>query len=232
MPKATWRVWEALAVYVAAFFAGGIAALPVLHLVGEDDFGAIVATVVAALVILGVLVFWLQRGHAGWVDVLGVPSDWLSEVRAGVVFGIGLYPVVVFVVGLALVVVFRFLSGHPVQAPEQISQDLPILGTAITIAYGVVLAPIGEELFFRGVLFRAIRDRYGFAGGALGSAVAFGSIHYIPGPALGSLLLMTVMVFTGVGLAFIYERRGSIVAPIVAHMTFNVIGLALIYGLR
>ncbi|MGE5459492.1 MAG: lysostaphin resistance A-like protein [Solirubrobacterales bacterium] len=231
-PKATWRPWQALAVYLGAFLAGGIAALPVLQLMGNDDFGAIVSTVVAAAVILGVLVFWLQRGHPGWVDVLGVPKDWVAEVRAGVVFGIGLYPAVVFVVGLVLVVVFRVLSGHSVQAPEQISQHLPVAGTIVTIVYAIALAPLGEELFFRGVLFRAIRDRYGFPAGALGSAVAFGSIHYIPGPALDSLLLMTVMVFTGLGLAYIYERRGSIVAPIAAHVTFNAIGLALIYGLR
>lgn len=231
-PKATWRAWEALAVYLGAFLAGGIAALPVLQLMGDDDFGAIVSTVVAAAVILGVLAFWLQRRHPGWLEVLGVPRDWVAEVRAGVVFGIGLYPVVVFVVGLVLVVVFRALSGDSVQAPEQISRDLPAVGTIVTIVYAVALAPLGEELFFRGVLFRAIRDRYGFAAGAFGSAVAFGSIHYVPGPALDSLLLMTVMVFTGLGLAYVYERRGSIVAPIAAHVTFNAIGLALIYGLR
>ncbi len=229
MPKATWRWWEALAVYVGAFFAGGIAALPVIQMVGDDDLGAIVSTVVAALVILGVLLFWLRRAHPRWVAILGVPRRWLPEVRAGIVFGIGLYPLVVFVVGLLLVVLFRALSGHSVQAPEQISQGLPIVGTVATILYAIVLAPIGEELFFRGVLFRSLRDRHGFLGGGLGSAVAFGLIHYIPGPALDSLLLMTVMVFTGLGLAYIYERRGSIIAPIAAHMTFNAIGLVLIY---
>jgi len=228
-PKATWRWWEAIAVYVGAFFAGGIAALPVLELVGDDDLGAIVSTIAAALVILGVLVFWLRRAHPTWVEVLGVPRRWGPEVRAGIVFGIGLYPVVVFVVGLLLVVLFRFLSGESVQAPEQVSQDLPAIGTLATIVYAVVLAPIGEELFFRGVLFRSLRDRHGFLGGALGSGFAFGLIHYIPGPALDSLLLMSVMVFTGLGLAYIYERRGSILAPIAAHVTFNVIGLALIY---
>jgi membrane protease YdiL (CAAX protease family) len=48
----------------------------------------------------------------------------------------------------------------------------------------------------------------------------------------GSLLLMGVMVFTGVALAWFYERRGNIVASMVAHATFNVIGLTLILALR
>jgi hypothetical protein len=230
-PKATWRWWEALGAYVVAFLAGGIAALPVLSLVGEDDLGAIVSTVVAALVIVAVLVFWLQRMHPGWVDVLGVPRRWWPDVKAGVLFGIGLYPAVVFLVGALLVLLFQALSGETVQAPEQISEDLPLFGTVVTALYAVVLAPIGEELFFRGVLFRSIRDRHGFWAGALGSSVVFGLIHYIPGPALDSVLLMSVMVFTGFGLSYIYERRGAILAPMAAHMAFNVIGLTLIYVL-
>lgn len=230
-PKATWRWWEALGVYVLAFFAGGIAALPVLGLMGDDDLGAIVSTVVAALVILAVVVFWLRWMHPGWVAVLGVPRRWWPDVKAGVLFGIGLYPTVVFIVGALLIVIFQFLSGDTVRAPEQVSEDLPILGTAVTALYAVVIAPIGEELFFRGVLFRSIRDRHGFWAGALGSSVLFGLIHYIPGPALDSVLLMSVMVFTGFGLSYIYERRGAILAPMAAHVTFNVIGLTLIYVL-
>jgi membrane protease YdiL (CAAX protease family) len=43
---------------------------------------------------------------------------------------------------------------------------------------------------------------------------------------------MTVMFFTGIALCFIYERRRTIVAPIAAHVTFNVIGIVLILGFR
>ena len=41
----------------------------------------------------------------------------------------------------------------------------------------VVVAPITEELFFRGLLFRALRDRHGFWLGAAVSAVLFGFVH-------------------------------------------------------
>lgn len=230
-PKATWSWWEAVLVYLGAFFVAGIAALPVIEVVGDDDLGSIVATVAAALVILGIVVFWLRRQHPRWLDVIGLPRRWFPDARAGAVFGIGLYVVVVFIVGALLVLLFQAISGEAVDAPEQVSTDLPPIGVVTTIVYAVVLAPIGEELFFRGVLFRSIRDHRGFWAGALGSSVAFGLIHYIPGPALDSVLLMTVMVFTGLGMSYIYERRGSIVAPIAAHMAFNAIGLILIYGL-
>jgi membrane protease YdiL (CAAX protease family) len=150
----------------------------------------------AALVILG-SVFWLP-GAPGWVDVLGVPRHWFPDARSGAIFGIGLYVVVVFVVGALLVVLFQAITGETVEAPEQVSTGLPPIGVAATVLYAVVLAPIGEELFFRGVLFRSVRDTYGFWAGALASSLAFGLIHYIPGPPLDSVLLMTVMVF-GIG---------------------------------
>jgi len=41
-----------------------------------------------------------------------------------------------------------------------------------------------------------------------------------------------VMVATGFALAWIYRRRGNLLAPIVAHTTFNAIGLTLLYSLR
>jgi membrane protease YdiL (CAAX protease family) len=62
--------------------------------------------------------------------------------------------------------------------------------------------------------------------------VAFGLIHFIPGAWQDSVLLMSVMVFTGIALAWFHDRRDNLLANIVAHMTFNVIGLTLIYAIR
>lgn len=231
-PKATWHWWEALGVYLLVFFVAGFATLPVLKSVDSEDLATILASFIASLVIVAGLVFWLQRTQPGWSAVMGLPERWGTEIRAGVVWGLVLYPAVVFVVGLTINLLLRAISGEVVRAPEQIPQDLSAFGVIVTLVYGVVVAPLGEEFFFRGVLFRSIRDRHGFWPGALGSSVAFGLIHYMPGPGLNAVLLMTVMVFTGVGLAWIYERRGTVVAPMAAHATFNVIGVVLIYALR
>lgn len=217
--------------YLGAFLVGGAAVIPMLG-VGEEGLGLVLGSMVASLVVLGLVLLWLRALHPTWTRVLGFPRPAGPDVRAGIVFGIGLYPVVVFVVGALLVTLLRLVTGQPVEAPEQLPSDLGPGGIAVAVLYAVVVAPVSEELFFRGVLFRSIRDRHGFWPGALASSVAFGLIHYVPAPALDVLLLMTVMVFTGVGLAFIYERRGSLWAPMAAHATFNVIGLALIYSLR
>jgi len=232
---ATWSWYEALGIYLLAFLLAGLATLPFIQLMEpEADFTNIVLTVVSALVIVGVLVLWLTRYHPGWLEVMRLPAPgtWRKEIGAGVVFGLGLYPVMVFLVGGLLAYLLQTISGEPVQSPEQVGEHLPSVGTMLTIVYAFVIAPLAEELFFRGILFRALRDRHGFWVGAVGSAIGFGLIHFIPGSAIDAALLMIVMFFTGLALCFIYERRGTIVAPLAAHVTFNVIGITLIFGLR
>ena len=144
---ATWSWYEALGVYLLGFVLAGLATLPFIQLMEpEADFTNIVLTVVAALVIIGVLVLWLSRYHRGWLEVLRLPEPgtWSKEIGSGVVFGIGLYPVMVFVVGGLLTVLLQTISGEPVEAPEQVGEHLPAVGTAITVVYAIVIAPICE----------------------------------------------------------------------------------------
>jgi uncharacterized protein len=102
-------------------------------------------------------------------------------------------------------------------------------GAIMLVILACVVAPITEEFFFRGVLFRTVRDRHGFWAAALLSAIPFGLSHFVPAPSLiDSLLLQLTMVATGIGLAWVYERRGTIVSSMAAHMAFNVIGVVTI----
>lgn len=231
-PPVTWTWYEAVGVYLLAFLIAGFAALPVVEVVHDEDLATIAASLLAGLVIVGVLLFWLRRYHPTWREAIGFPPQIWPEVRAGLLFGVALYPLILFVVGGILALLLRAISGQDVSAPEQVSTQLPVYGTVLTIVYALVIAPAGEELFFRGILFRSLRQRYGLVIGLITSALAFGLIHYIPGAWQDSVLLMGVMVFTGIALGWLHERRDNLVANIVAHMTFNVIGLTLIYAIR
>lgn len=231
-PPATWRWWEALGVYLGAVLLGGAATLPVFSLVRSEALAGIVASAVVALVTIGVLAAWLRTLHPGWLGTIGLPRPTGRDLGAGVAFGLVLYPAVTLVVGGLLAVLLSLVAGEPVRPPEQLPTDLGPGGLVAAGIYALLVAPFGEELFFRGVLFRAVRDRHGFWPGAAVSSACFGLIHYVPGPAAGTILLMTVMAVTGLGFAFIYERRGALWAPIAAHATFNVIGLTLIFTLR
>jgi len=89
----------------------------------------------------------------------------------------------------------------------------------------VIGAPVGEELFFRGFLFGSLRARLSFLPSAGISSVIFAFLH-------GQALLILVMVFVGIALAYLYERRGSLATSIAAHAMFNLIGFTLILMYR
>jgi membrane protease YdiL (CAAX protease family) len=231
-PRSTWTWWEAVGVYLGCWIVASVLTLPIFLAIGNEDVANLVASAAIAVINVAILVFWLSRRHPGWASMIGFPRRAWPEIRAGVGFGLILYPGIAFGVGLVISLLLHEISGRDVTAPNQVPSDLPAFGVVVTILYAVVIAPIHEEFFFRGVLFRSLRDRYGFGVGGAGSAAAFGLVHYMPAPFVDSLLLMSVMVFTGFALAYLYERRGNIVAPMIAHATFNTIGLILIYLVR
>jgi membrane protease YdiL (CAAX protease family) len=231
-PLATWRWWEAILVYLLILVVSAFASLPIFRLIRSQGLANLSASAVIALINVALLVVWLQAFHPRWREVIGFPRRVWPEVRSGLGFGALLYPVIVLGVGIVVNLLLQVITGRSVRSPRQLPAHLSDAGVAVSIVYAVVIAPIHEELFFRGILFRSLADRYGFAIGATGSGLAFGLIHYVPGPWYGSVLLMSVMVFTGVALAWFYERRGNIAASMVAHATFNVIGLTLILALR
>lgn len=229
----TWGAGEAVVAYLIGFLGAAILVTPILATFGASSTVNSVANVVVALATLGVLLLWLRLRHPGAVAAIGLRSPRpLRDLRDGILFGLLLYPAVAFVAATLVQTLIRVLTGAEASAPQQVPTDLTPVGTAVVIAYAVLVAPFAEEFFFRGILFGALASRYGFAAGALGSAALFGLIHFVPAPWPDAVLLITVMVPTGFGLAWIRARRGSLYASIGAHLAFNVIGLVLIFAAR
>jgi membrane protease YdiL (CAAX protease family) len=238
-PRSTWGWFEGIGVYLLASLAAGFAAYPVLKVLGDTSVNGavgqteILATILADVVIVGVLVFWLARWHREWRAAMVLPPAperiW-RHLLYGAIAGLILVPAVGLVSG-AIEVIFREAVGHQVSVPEQVAPGLSPLASGFLVVLAVALAPLSEEFFFRGVLFRTVRDRHGFWPAALASAIPFGLVHYVPSPAIDALVLQLTMVGTGIGLAWIYERRGTVLASMAAHMAFNVVGLVTILGL-
>lgn len=90
--------------------------------------------------------------------------------------------------------------------------------TVILIA--VVAAPLTEELIFRGCLYGILRQIGGKFVAIAVSSLLFALIHG-HGPSLAGLMILSV------GLSLLYEKTGSLWAPILLHAAFN--GLS-IYG--
>jgi len=77
-------------------------------------------------------------------------------------------------------------------------------------------APLAEELLFRGILYVSIKQA-GYPRLAWwGVALLFGLSH-------GHLPTLLPLSFFGLALAWLYERTGSLLAPLVAHAGFNAV---------
>ena len=85
-----------------------------------------------------------------------------------------------------------------------------------------VLAPMSEEMFFRGFIYTAFRERYGVLYGVLISSGIFALFHILP-------QLMVPIFIIGVALSWLYEYRKSLVAPIMLHALNNLLALLYLY---
>jgi uncharacterized protein len=97
-----------------------------------------------------------------------------------------------------------------------------------SIAAGILIvavAPLSEEVFFRGLLFRGIRGALPFAAAAAISAGIWGLFHYTGSDSWPVVLQLAVF---GVILAWLYERTGSLWPPIVLHLFNNALAFAIL----
>lgn len=91
----------------------------------------------------------------------------------------------------------------------------------LLLAIAVVgLAPLCEELFFRGLLFRGMRGFWTLTPSLLASGLIFGLFHFNLG---------VVLPFTLIGIVFAWsnEQSGSIYTSIAAHGAVNSLSFVL-----
>jgi membrane protease YdiL (CAAX protease family) len=87
---------------------------------------------------------------------------------------------------------------------------------------GVVIAPVIEEIIFRGFIFAGLVKRYGWQKAALISAIIFALIHMQP-------LAFLPIVLLGLIFSYLYFKSGSIWPAVAIHMITNALGLGAAY---
>ena len=94
----------------------------------------------------------------------------------------------------------------------------------------VVLVPVAEECFYRGLMFRNIYDKSPWFAYAL-SMVLFSLAHVVGYITMYDVRTLTICFFqylpAGFALAWAYRRSGSIFASILIHMSVNQVGMLL-----
>ncbi len=149
--------------------------------------------------------------------------------RAVVLIVLGLVPWFLSIGFVSIAVAAVLNGGKPVPSnTRQLFIQVPhgpgLLLFALLVS--AVAAPICEEIFFRGMVFRYLRARWPLWAAVLVSALIFGAAHLSP---VTSPLIVPVLAFIGAILALVYEWTGSLTNSIVLHALNNGVLTAAVY---
>jgi hypothetical protein len=110
---------------------------------------------------------------------------------------------------------------EPQEAVELFRNSASFAQSAWIALFAVVVAPITEELIFRGGVFRYARGRLPRWAALIAPALIFAAAHR-------SLTAAPPLFVFGLVQAIAYERTGRIAVPMIAHGLFNLHTVALI----
>jgi membrane protease YdiL (CAAX protease family) len=141
-------------------------------------------------------------------------------------------------IGLFTAIVVVLISEHLSPTPEKMNPPSDKRGQIFFFVIIVLLASIGEEVLFRGLLQNIIDNSvliamdlgwFSISSGAIVSAIIFGIVHIAPARQMGSSVPILVVSAALLGLlaGIFLTVSGSLILPIIAHIEFNLVGFIL-----
>jgi len=211
-----------------ALFLLGFVGLMVLGEVGLP--GQVIGILRWAL--LGIALWPLARGVSftqlrhdlGWTAggpraSLG-PVRWLKEIALGIVGYLALLPLLAggLAVTAVVLVIMRAITGEAASAAHPLGDQLAqggLWAKVSLVILATIWAPVIEETFFRGALFRHLSGRMYFVVAALICGVIFAALH--PQGVAG----IPVLTMAGFNFCMLRQWRGGLIAPMTAHALNN-----------
>jgi len=220
-----WGLGEAIAGYLGAFVLLNLVAGIWYGATGQEEptLGSIVATLVALWAgLVGAAVLTSRLKGSG-----SLRKDYgLRVERRDILPGLAAGVACQFLLTL-LYVPFTWLNPDLDVSGEAKRLIDPVQGPGLALlgVFLVVGAPLVEELFFRGMLQRALGRRFGPVWAVAVSSLIFGLTHYQPVQLLG-------LVAFGVVLGTMALRTGRLGLGIVTHGAFNATTVILLAVVR
>jgi membrane protease YdiL (CAAX protease family) len=216
---------------LALWIVGGIVASIILIATGDGSDSSLTELSLGALTISMV---------CGWPGFLGWPvvaTYWKGQRSLRLDFGLNFRPIdlawglvggfVALVLSTLGGIVWVLISSDPSPSNTEFLPTKPSALTAFVIFFLVAICtPVVEELFFRGLFFRALGRRWNLATGVIISSLVFGLFH-AQGDTWGQAAFIVGVTATyGAVFALLVIRANGRLGPsIVAHMCVNAVGV-------
>jgi len=179
------------------------------------------------LVLMAILLAFgrpLAARGGGWTTALGLDriraSDWLAWVT-----GVGFAFLGRSIVG---VLAFAISDGRAAsEASNLTGGDRDLTTIVVLVLVAVILAPIAEELMFRGLILRTFMHRMRFWPAAALSSLLFGAFHmYEVDTLTGAVTLACSVGMLGLVNCYLVRITGRLTPGILVHATYNALAIA------
>ena len=213
-------VWKLFFIYLLCGVIGSLIAIGYEKL-NKDLFGINFSLMLVNILVLLWFYFFAWRKKfrlLKWSNFdMAIKTHW-KEILWLVVINILLSLGIVFLLA-ALIFYVSPNFYNDLMSNSQLGSGLDFLIFSPIAA--VMIAPIVEELIFRGVIFKRLEKKWNFWFGVIISSVCFGLIHL-------ELAIVGAIIF-GLSMCFLYAKTKVIEVPIIAHIGHNLIIMPFTY---
>jgi CAAX protease family protein len=222
-PRVQWGIGDALIAFFVGLIASVLVSTPFINEHGKIPRSSeLAATIVGVLVQSAAVIGWLyavsrRKGVGTLRDDFGLelrPRD-LSWVLAGA-----------FIVGISTVAILPIteianLKDTSQEVARTFERADGLADKLLFTAVVVLVAPVAEELLFRGVLLRALLRRLAVGPALLISALTFALVHVVGD--FGTGYYVPAFLLLGLVSGFEAIRTRSLSHSIYLHMGFNLV---------
>ena len=216
-PAPKWGIPASLGVLAVWVGVSLAFAVPLLVTIGDTPPLLLVLSVAVPTIVMALAALWVARvrGNGPVADFALAPR--VRDFAIGIPAGLAM----MVVAGLiAALMQLGSDSEIPVAAGDVFdlvsSSPFAIVLLIFTIA---VIAPIAEEIAYRGMLYSAIERRFSAAAAVIFSAIIFAALHFEP-------QRFPILLALGLALGELRRRTRSTTSTIAAHMLINSVAAA------
>lgn len=212
--------------FLAAFFALGILAPPVqtvatppANVLKTED---VMSSAAFSIIILMIVMGFLMVRKISPAETLGLHKFGLWKAGiTGALLVAAIFPVLM-VATLLMQSIFRGQAKEQevVQFFREAAGTEQHASVAALFVMAVIVAPLVEEVIFRGYLYAVFKSWAGSFASMVFTAALFSAVH-------NNLAVLPSLLILAVGLTIAYEWSGSILVPIAMHASFNGMQLGL-----
>lgn len=193
----------------------------------NDNFRMVFNTALVNIAGISVVVYFVTKKYGHGIREIGIT---FKNFFPGIFYAIVGYAAIIPVVTAILIITFFVTKLIGYQAPTQEivqvfirEKSAGVLG--LSACFAAVFGPIAEEIFFRGFVYPAVRERIGVFWAVASTSIIFSFLHtHIVG-------FLPIMVL-GLLLAYLYEKTGSLIPSIMVHVMHNLSMVILVFLVR